>query len=101
MRSLTVFLGCLTVATACPAQTPNWTQIKPTTSPSPRDFQGMAFVAFLQHTVMFGGRGTSLVNDTWTWNGKNWTQLKPANSPSARYAHQMVFDLGRLAPGVV
>ncbi len=36
MRSLSVILGCLAVATTCPAQTPSWTQIKPKNSPPAR-----------------------------------------------------------------
>lgn len=32
--------------------------------------------------VMSGGRsGSTVFNDTWTWNGNSWTQRHPATSP--------------------
>ena len=96
MRSLTVILGCLTVATTCPAQTPNWTQIKPSSSPSPRYSHAMAYDSARQRVVLFGGWTSRYIrNDTWEWDGRNWTLIKPTNSPSIRYSHAMAYDSAR------
>ena len=57
MRSLIVILGCLTVATTGPAQ--DWTQIKPSTSPSARSDHAMAYDSARQRTVLFGGSSSA------------------------------------------
>jgi hypothetical protein len=45
----------------------------------------MAYDAATGTVVLFGGFGSSsLLGDTWTWNGTTWTQQHPATSPSAR-----------------
>ncbi len=95
MRLLTVILGCLTVATACPAQQPAWTLIRPTASPPNRSAHGMAYDSSRQRTVMFGGYYGRYRGDTWEWDGKQWAQIKPTTSPSARFYHAMVYDSGR------
>ena len=56
MRSLIVIFGCLTVAATCPAQTPNWTEIKPSTSPPGRTDHAMVYDSGRQRTFLFGGR---------------------------------------------
>ena len=81
-----------TVSGATP--TPTWTQLDPATSPSARSGAAMAYDASTGQLVLFGGStsSSSLVNDTWTWNGATWTQLTPATSPSARYGAAMAYD---------
>jgi Galactose oxidase, central domain len=99
MRSLTVILGCLTVAATCPAQTPNWTQIKPTAWPAARPHYAIVYDSARQRTVLYGGvvyGGSPHVSaETWEWDGRNWTQIKPILSPSARQLHAMAYDSAR------
>ena len=104
MRLLTVILGCLTVATTCPAQIPNWNQTTTSTSPSPRAWHEVAYDTARQRTVLFGGgyvirMGNTTViaflGDTWEWDGVNWAQIKPTNAPAVRWAQAMVFDVSR------
>ncbi|MDR2014094.1 MAG: hypothetical protein LBP99_00520, partial [Azoarcus sp.] len=56
----------------------------------------MAYDAAHGQVVLFGGSGpTSLLNDTWTWDGSTWTQQHPANSPSPRTDAMMAYDAAR------
>ncbi|MGZ3456025.1 MAG: Kelch repeat-containing protein, partial [Polyangiales bacterium] len=34
--------------------------------------------------LLFGGHGSVVLGDTWSWDGSRWTELHPAKSPSAR-----------------
>ncbi len=64
--------------------------------PPARFAAGMAFDRVRGVTVLFGGRNagspSSLLNDTWEWDGANWQQRLPATSPSARELTLMAFD---------
>ena len=78
------------------AQTANWTQQNPASSPRAR---GSALLAYdLKHSqiVFFGGltmNGTQgYQNDTWTWDGANWTQNHPAQSVPPRSNSAMAYD---------
>jgi hypothetical protein len=102
MRQLLPSLGCLILAwqclaTTCPAQTPSWTQIKPTTSPWSTG--AMAYDSARQRCVKFGGYGIdSGTNLTWEWNGNNktWTRITPAGTvPLSRGSHAMAYDAAR------
>jgi len=45
--------------------------------------------------ILFGGRsadGTTLLGDTWSWDGSAWTQLHPAHSPSPRADAVAAYD---------
>jgi hypothetical protein len=44
--------------------------------------------------VLFGGRNTQLLGDTWVWNGA-WVKKTPASSPSPRARHRAVYDSTR------
>jgi hypothetical protein len=79
-----------------------WTQAAPTTSPPLRDsFQGDYdanngnFVIFSGVTCTASGCASTLLTDTWTWNGTNWTQMSPSTSPPPRLWAGMVFDSTR------
>ncbi|MCU0863692.1 MAG: kelch repeat-containing protein [Planctomycetes bacterium] len=79
-------LTALLLFDAVPAQTPQWTQLAPATSPSPR--YGHAMAGSPQGSVMlFGGHnGASFLNDTWFYNATNntWVQATSPVSPSPR-----------------
>jgi hypothetical protein len=44
------------------------------------------------HLVLFGGQNSSIVGDSWTWDGTTWTQESPPTSPSERVFAQMATD---------
>lgn len=75
----------------------NWTQRSPATSPSPRASGSMSFDAATGTAVLFGGAinasggGTTITNETWTWNGTTWAKAKPSKSPSARSGSAMTY----------
>jgi hypothetical protein len=73
-----------------------WTQVFPGTSPPGRHFDapGMTYDAAAGKVVLFGGvTGSTVLGDTWTWDGetKTWTQHFPSVSPSPRTA-SMAYD---------
>ncbi|MDE1820463.1 MAG: PKD domain-containing protein [Euryarchaeota archaeon] len=72
-----------------------WTQLTPTTAPSPRVGAGMAYDAADGYVVLFGGADEHSNNyyaDTWEFLGGSWTLLSPSTSPSARYFPSMTYD---------
>jgi hypothetical protein len=78
------------------AQVLTWTQKFPTTAPSPRFGNEMAYDAVRNEVVLFGGGShIGIFGDTWTWDGTNWAQKFPAMRPSARIDHALAFDVVR------
>src|SRR5581483_9219955 len=72
---------------------PNWVQMQPSSAPTGRYGNAMAYDETRQQAVLFGGYdGSGFDNDTWTWNGSTWTQQHPATSPPARMWTQMAYD---------
>jgi len=101
-RQLETMLHALTVAlllaTIAGAQSLDWVQPSPPSSPSARCCMGIAFDAAAHSTVLFGGgNGTGVPSitygDTWTWTAhRGWSELTPASSPSARQGPGMAYD---------
>jgi hypothetical protein len=60
----------------------------------------MTYDASRRLVVLFGGfvGQSTLLGDTWIWNGSNWTQAHPASSPPAGHYLPMSYDsaLGRI-----
>lgn len=74
----------------------NWTQLMPTTSPSPR--AGMVGISDGAGVLLFGGKpGPSTeLNDLWRFDGVNWTDITPSGSlPPTRDFYAAAFDSGR------
>ena len=71
-----------------------WTNMNPTTSPSARAYQSMAYDPDSHRVVLFGGIDSEPNNETWTYDviGNTWTNMDPTTSPSARYWHSMVYN---------
>ena len=79
-----------------------WVPLAPTNFPSGREAMAMATDATRGKIVLFGGTTgccSSVLNDTWIWDGTNWTQvISPGctnacpNSPPARFGQRMAFD---------
>jgi hypothetical protein len=63
--------------------------------PPPREDAGMTYDAARQNVVLFGGdrdATTTLLSDTWTWDGLSWTEHHPITSPSPRSRMAMTYD---------
>jgi len=84
----------LAFAGALGAQTANWAQQNPTTSPAGRGTALLAYDSKHSQVALFGGAtgNTDIQNDTWTWDGKNWIQNHPAQSPPPRSNSAMAYD---------
>jgi uncharacterized protein (TIGR03437 family) len=76
------------------AQTGNWTQQSPQTSPPARAEMAMAYDSARGQTVLFGGTDSSATffNDSWVWDGSNWTLKTPQTMPPGRSSHAMAYD---------
>lgn len=78
------------------AQTANWTQQNPMTSPSARGTAVLAYDSKHSQIVLFGGQAGNGIqgveNDTWIWEGANWTLSHPAQSPGPRSNSAMAYD---------
>lgn len=84
----------------------NWTLLHPTVSPSPRSQYAMAWDAFDNEIVLFGGTGpvptnssngtstfvSSTLHDTWVFNGTTWMRVRSTLHPDGRSGARMVFD---------
>ena len=73
-----------------------WNQAFPATVPPARYAHALAYDSQTGTVIMFGGNNgvvpTSLLNDTYSWNGTNWTLINPSTKPSARAWHAMAQD---------
>jgi hypothetical protein len=68
-----------------------WTQ-KQDIGPLPRHRSEMAFDAARGRIVLFGGgTASSVLADTWEWDGNAWTQTADIG-PAGRYAPALVYD---------
>jgi N-acetylneuraminic acid mutarotase len=78
----------------------SWSVISPTggTKPTARRYFAIAYDAYRQKTVLFGGlSGAGNENDTWefTYSTSTWAQQAPAASPTVRNGGCMVYDPDR------
>jgi hypothetical protein len=78
-----------------------WTARTPALSPLSRDGAAMAWDAAHHQVVLFGGRNetfdgtntnSTILADTWTWDGSTWTEHQPATAPPAREFASMAYD---------
>lgn len=82
-------ISLLTAATA--AQVPvNWAP--GATGPGARAASFAVFDSVRDRTVMFGGLGSTNLNDTWEHNGTSWTLRSTAVAPAARNNGAFAFD---------
>lgn len=75
----------------------SWTQLMPSTSPSPRAGHAMAYDHARHRMVLFGGQDAngSFLQDTWDFDGANWIPRLLATFPPARARHGMAYDKSR------
>ncbi len=80
----------------CRMENPTWIRQQPETSPSARAGHTLVYDAHRQVAILFGGRsGTTLLNDTWEYDGTTWVQVPTTNAPSGRTGHAMAYDSDR------
>lgn len=85
--------GC---SSDCRVERPIWILQDPGVSPSARDGHALAYDDTREVAVLFGGRsGTTLLNDTWVYDGATWKQVFTASAPAPRFAHTIVHDSNR------
>ena len=75
-----------------------WTQRITAASPGLRTGHAMVYDAARQRVVLFGGAdrgGSTVLSDTWEWDGTSWQQRLPARSPPARQSHALAYDAAR------
>jgi hypothetical protein len=77
----------------------DWVQHQPTTSPTERADNGLAFDPILKGVVLFGGLagpcedcGYGRLNDTWLWNGENWNQVQTSKSAEPSSGVSFTYD---------
>ncbi len=73
-----------------------WTDLKPTTMPTPRVYPAMGYDEESDRIILFGGilEGTTVAADTWAYdyNTNTWENMNPATRPSARFAAAMAYN---------
>ncbi len=71
-----------------------WTEISPSSGPSPRNHMGMADDAADSVVVLFGGaEGNQTYNDTWEYRAGTWTKVATSVAPSPRWGVGMAYDV--------
>src|SRR5437870_5174130 len=64
-----------------------WTNITPSTSPSPQFAASMAYDAADGYVILF-----SVFGDTWKFNSGSWTNITSSTGPSQRVGASMAYD---------
>jgi hypothetical protein len=74
----------------------NWTLATPAEHPTARVYASIAYDPIRGRVVLFGGCSdtgcTTVLQDTWTWDGVNWKQESPLFFPTPRSQASMTFD---------
>ena len=93
--------GC---SSDCQLEAPQWQQLIPSL-PGAREASAMVYDSARGRVVLFGGAtkfGSALVNgptsvlgDTWEWDGAGWISTSIPVSPGARAGHAMAYDAAR------
>lgn len=70
-----------------------WEQMHPEVSPSPRNFQAMAYDPEADRVILFGGEHNIFLNDTWAYdyNTDTWELLEVQDAPSIRAYCSMAY----------
>lgn len=69
-----------------------------TPGPGPRAASAMIDDPIRQRIVLFGGSTpspTTVLDDTWEWDGTSWNAIQTTTRPPARQGHSLVYDDAR------
>lgn len=84
--------GC---SSRCKVETPAWRDVTPTAI-RPTEGHAMAYDSARHIVVVFGGfNTTTLLGETWEYDGVFWTRRDPPRSPPARAFPAMTYDAQR------
>ncbi len=73
-----------------------WTERNPATAPSIRLGTAMVFDMDRNVALLFGGDGTTRLDDTWEWDGTDWMDVTPASgNPPGRGRLALTYDSSR------
>ena len=75
--------------------TNNWTELHPSSAPSPRSGHAMYFDKNFNEVILQGGSEYNEVyGDTWIYNcsANTWHQVFPITQPGLKYGHSSVYD---------
>jgi len=77
------------LASFAAAQSGTWTNVQPPASPPYRATEGISFEPASGLVVAYGGAtssaATTVLNETWGFDGSTWTQLFPVGDPGPRF----------------
>lgn len=93
MNAFPQLLSVLVAAGVVSAQ--SWTQMNPPSAPTLRRAGAMAFDGVGNRLLMHGGLDpstSSLIDETWSYNGITWTLVAPTSGMPGRWGHQLVRD---------
>ncbi|MBL8733647.1 MAG: hypothetical protein JNN13_14850 [Planctomycetes bacterium] len=83
----------LLLATTLTAQSPTWTQTSPAAAPGIRRDGAMAWDQPNNRLLLYGGvtqTPSTILAETWGYNGTTWTLLNPATAGAPRWGHRLV-----------
>lgn len=70
-----------------------WHRLELAQTPGERYGCAMAYDVTRNRLVLFGGRhGSTLLADTWAFDGATWTQVVTPSAPGPRWGHVMSYD---------
>ncbi|MBI3892209.1 MAG: PKD domain-containing protein, partial [Candidatus Wallbacteria bacterium] len=76
-----------------------WTQKGPAAGPTARAEHAVAYDTTRNRLVLFGGAfnagNSTLLGDTWEYDGSSWFYETPLPAPAARHGHALTFDKAR------
>jgi len=82
--------GC---SSSCVDEEPEWTRVITGFSPPGRGNYGISYDSLRDEVVVFGGGGTTALNDTWVWRDRRWRHVAVGElAPPARASFGMVYD---------
>ncbi len=70
----------------------NWHQVNTAAAPAGGGFSVGACYDTVRNEVVLVMQRSSILTDTWTYNGTNWTLKSPATSPVGTVTEKLVFD---------
>lgn len=70
--------------------------VAPEVMPPAREYGGLVYDPVRGVVVLHGGRiGSTVMGDTWEWNGESWTLRTDVLSPTPAFSFAMAWDPGR------